>query len=617
MFGILSKNKNFRYLWVGQLISALGDRLTQMGILTFVMVAAHDKGDKIAVITFFNLLPSLLFGSLFGVFADKYSRKNLMIFSDVSRAIMVLLLPFVWLTTKSLPVILIWFFILGTLTALFTPAKMSIIANITDKNSLLEANSMIVTTGMIATLVGTLIAGMIIKITGAQAAFYINALTFVISAVFILMITYQRISQPIDSLKGVYAGVMSDIKEGIHYIDRHTIIYRLILLSSIFSFISSFAYILILNYGTVILKRGPFGLGCLLSSAGFGMIAGSAILIKRKEKINYNKAFYASYAIIGIFCLLLYLRPAFLLTCIILFCAGIGAAIAEIALDTVFQRVTPDDLKGKIFAARGVFTTSVFLGSLLLIGLLIKYFQAPVLFALVGLTGVFTAVAVFLHEKRWAYGLLCGFISVLMKLYFGFSVSGKDNLPKNKRVIFAGNHTSVIDGLALACAYRQRIYFLVVNEMFSVKPWGWFLKRLGFIPVKRGGFNKEAIREAVAYLKSGYAIGIFPEGKISRDDKLDAGKAGMAVIAKLADADIIPFAIEGAHQAWPLEKKYPGRFPISVRFGAPLDIKHYLVPQDLVQEVMQDISKLKLELEREGYLKVEPNEIIKHIINIG
>ena len=74
MFKVLASNRSFRNLWVGQLISALGDRLTQMGILTFIMVASGDKGNEMALITFFTLLPFLLFGPLFGALVDRYSR---------------------------------------------------------------------------------------------------------------------------------------------------------------------------------------------------------------------------------------------------------------------------------------------------------------------------------------------------------------------------------------------------------------------------------------------------------------------------------------------------------------------------------------------------------------
>ena len=321
MINILAVNRSFRNLWIGQLISALGDRLTQMGILTFVMVAAQDKGDKVALITFFSLLPFLLFGPLFGALVDRYSRKKIMILADIIRAGLVVLIPFIWINTHSIPIILVWFFALGTLTALFSPAKMSIITNITDKDILLEANSMIVTTGMVATLIGTLIAGAVIKVTGVRPAFYIDGLTYGISALFIMRIAYSKSKQQINRLESGYFSLIDDIKIGIGYIRRHRVISQLIFLSAAFSFISSFGYILIINYGSITLKQGPFGLGCLLSSAGFGMVIGSALLIRRKDKVNFGKALSLSYLLIGVVFLLLFLAPPLYTTLFILFFA--------------------------------------------------------------------------------------------------------------------------------------------------------------------------------------------------------------------------------------------------------------------------------------------------------
>ena len=111
--------------------------------------------------------------------------------------------------------------------------------------------------------------------------------------------------------------------------------------------------------------------------------------------------------------------------------------------------------------------------------------------------------------------------------------------------------------------------------------------------------------------------GIFPEGHITPDGQLSEGKEGIALISRLAGVDIIPFAIEGAYEAWPLPKKYPKRFPISIHFNQPIDISEYPIREELAQEVMQEISRAKLYLERAGYLRVDPDEIVKYLLNMG
>lgn len=616
MLKLLKANKNFRYLWIGQLISALGDRLTQMGILTFVMLKTADKGDKMAIITFFSLLPFLLFGPLFGALTDKGSRKGIMLSADFLRAFLVALIPFIWISTHSVIFIVAWIFLLGSLTALFAPAKMSIITNIVEKGSLLEANSLVATTGMVATLIGTSIAGALINLTGVAPSFYINSFTYIVSALFILKIAYKRPEGSPRISERPYHTLLSDIKTGLSYIKRHKLLMSLMALSGAFSFITSFSYILTLNYGSVVLKQGPLGMGFLLSGAGFGMIVGSLILIKRKDRVNYKRALYLSYLLIGLFTLSFISQPSFYLSLAVLFFAGIGAAILEIALDTIFQRVTPDELRGKIFAARGVLGNSVFLSSLLLVGFLIKYIPASSLFGLLGVVAIGISLWVFFYQRHWGYQLLRGVFMVPMKALFSLKVSGLENI-KTKGVILAGNHTSVLDGIALGCAYPKRIYFLSLETLFRAPFWGWWARLLGYIPVKRKGLNKEAIRQAVDLLQSGQSIGIFPEGKITQDGNLSEGKEGVAMIARLAGASVIPFAIEGAYEAWPSLKKPLKRFPIEVKFGKPIDIKSYPAKDALTEELMQEIARLKLSLEREGYLRVEPDEIVRHLINVG
>lgn len=616
MFQLLGKNKNFCFLWLGQLVSALGDRLTQMGILAFVLVSSQDKGDKVAMITFFAMLPFLLFGPFFGALVDRYSRKKLMVFADFVRAALVICIPFIWLNTHSLTFIIVWFFILGCFTALFTPAKMSIIANITEKDNLLEANSLIVSTGMMATLIGTLLSGVVIKFTGAQAAFYWNGFTYILSAIFILKIGYKKTEQPVGEFKKVYASLISDIKEGARYVKRHVVVWDLIFISSVFSFMSSFGYILILNYATNVLKQDTLGIGFLLSAVGVGMVVGAGIIMLRKDKVIYMRALTLGFIITGVFLGLFYFRPGFWGTIAVLFCTGVGASVATITMDTIFSRIIPDDLKGKVFAARGILTDTVFLVSLLLVGFLVKKVDVTILFMVVAVAGLYVGLRVYLHERRWGYQIFRFFFKSIMHLYFGFKVEGLKNLPKTKKLIFAGNHTSQIDGVALLSAYPKRMYFMVADTIFALKIRGWCVKKLGYIPVHRGGFNKEGIKNAVQILKSGYSIGIFPEGRITLDGQLAEGKEGIALIARLAGADIIPCAIEGAYEAWPVPKIFPKRFPITVKFGKPINIDKYEIKEELVNDVMKEIAGLKQDLERAGYLKVHPDDLVRQILKI-
>lgn len=389
---------------MSQLASALGERFAQMGMMTFAMVTSQDKGSKMALVAFFNLLPFLLLSPFFGVLVDRCSRKNLMIFTDILRAVLVLFIPIVWMSTPSVILIFCWSFVLGCLAALFTPAKLSLMANITDKNTLLGANSLMMATSIGATLFGTLFSGAVIRVIGTGAVFAVNGLTYAISAFFISRIVYERSSQVAgDESKNIRATFIDDVKVSLGYIHQNRFIVRLMLLSSIFSFVSSFAYILILNYGSLVLKQDSFGLGVLLFCAGLGMISGSLIMLKRREYLDYVQALYLSYFIVGFFYAVFFFRPPFYMTLAILLCTGVGVSILTIVLDTIFQQVIPDELKGKVFAVRGVLTSAVFLSGLLLAGFLIRFVPASALFAATGLVGIWVSTSMFIKGRRWKY----------------------------------------------------------------------------------------------------------------------------------------------------------------------------------------------------------------------
>jgi 1-acyl-sn-glycerol-3-phosphate acyltransferase len=613
---LIAQNSDFRQLWLSQLVSSFGDRITQMALLTLFLISGNDNGGKVAVITFFTLLPYSVFGLLFGVMADRFSRKYLMVSADFLRAALLVIVAFSWAMNRSTDFVFPGVFILGTLTALFSTSKLGLLTNIVDKKDLVEANSIVATTATVTTLIGTFFAGGIIRITGETAGFFINAATYVISALLLLQMAVQSKPQEAPGLQS-FDALFEDFSSGLRFIRRHRLIKNLIGLSCVFSVTSGFGYILILNYCSQTLRLSSQGLGLVLASLGLGMVLGGLILYKRKDKVNYDRALYLSFLILGVFLSIFLAHPGFYGTIAILFCAGVGGAILTITLDTIVHHITPDEARAKVFAARTAITNTVFLVSLLLVGLAIKSIPAVTMLAALGCISIIFFLVIYLPRRGWTYRLVRLTVCVLMKFLFKMRVSGQENIPGTRKLILAGNHTSVLDGIVVACAYPRRVYFMTADTSFQVKPWGWVLSWLGYIPVNRQGFTKEAIAKAVSLLKSGNTIGIFPEGRITPDGRIEEGKRGVALIARLANADILPFAIEGAYEAWQVPKKKIKRFPIELRFSQVVDSSKFDVQEELVQEVMNEVSKVKLELEREGYLRVDPDEIVKYLINPG
>jgi len=609
----LFRNKNFSSLWLGQFVSALGDRFTQMSLLTIVMVISQDSGQKMAWVTFYSLLPFLLFGQFFGVLSDRANRKKIMIIADVLRAGLVALIPFISKYTDSFIYIYAVIFCVGILSALFSPAKMAIIPNIVEKTKLVSANSLIASTGMFSTLIGTLIAGFLIKLIGPRPSFFLDSLTFLISAMMISRIFVDKQSKAEERIS--FSGVLRKVRGGLSFINRHHLVLRIVQLNAAFSLLSSFFYITILNYSTFYLKLSSDGYGILLACLGVGLSAGAIFLGRRIGRLNYNRILLLGFALTSLVNFLFILKPDFKVSIIFLILGGAGASLVMITLDSLLQRTTPDSLRANVFGARGIVSNAIFLVSLLVVGRLLGKFSALYLFGFMGAVSLAVTFLIYLSEGPLGYRILRGTLRLILRIFFRFRVEGLENLPSTGKAILAGNHTSVIDGLVVMAAYPKRVYFLAAESVFKHKFLGFMARQLGYIPVKRGGFNLEAIKEAIRILESRNTIGIFPEGRITDDEKLVEGKKGVAVIAKKTDTPVIPFAIEGAYYAWPRLQKYPRRHPVKISFGEPLDIREYEIPEELVRDVMEQIREIKIDMEKEGLLEVEPNVIVRRLIS--
>ena len=157
-----------------------------------------------------------------------------------------------------------------------------------------------------------------------------------------------------------------------------------------------------------------------------------------------------------------------------------------------------------------------------------------------------------------------------------FKVKGLENIPTDKNYILCPNHQSYYDGFwVLAAIGHKRINIWKVcclaAEVFL--PHTDIMAMMGGIPVERSGNTVPAMNRALACIKDGYTMLIFPEGTRSRDGKIHEFKGGAAKLAIDADVPLVPVRIEGAWNIFPPHRKRPkifgwkGSYPLSISFG--------------------------------------------------
>ncbi len=169
------------------------------------------------------------------------------------------------------------------------------------------------------------------------------------------------------------------------------------------------------------------------------------------------------------------------------------------------------------------------------------------------------------------YGVLWILCNVLSRLFLRFRVVGKENLPKAGGVLLAANHASYLDIPLLGCGAWRRLYYIGRSNLFPNRLLSWWLRCLGWIPLKADRVDRQALGMVVDLLQAGEAVVIFPEGTRTDDGHLKPGKPGIGMLVEKSPCPVVPVYLDGPFQVWPMGPFRIRLHPVTVIFGKPID----------------------------------------------
>ena len=213
-------NRNFRRLWLAQIVSEIGDWFYTLSIYT-LLLQFTGRASSVALALVLQVLPQTLAGPITGVVNDRLKRKHVMIAADLVRFAVVLAMLFV--RSRSM-VWLVYPLLIAetTMAAFFEPARSSVIPNIAAESEVLVANTLSSATWSVNLLIGASVGGVVAAFFGRDAVFVLNALSFLASA---LLIGGMRFAEPhAESAAPLRARDLIDFSpviEGFRYIRRH------------------------------------------------------------------------------------------------------------------------------------------------------------------------------------------------------------------------------------------------------------------------------------------------------------------------------------------------------------------------------------------------------------
>jgi MFS family permease len=344
------KYPNFGKLFFGQFISNIGSQFSYIA-LQFLIFDLTGDIYAMAVLAIAEAIPMILIGPWAGVLIDRVDRKYVMTFANLGQAVVIFLIPLTQLFNNRVLWIIGLAFINSTFARFFFPARgASIPKLIGDKNDLFAANSLSAGVYQVSVLIGPMLAGIIIGIGGYDIPFYIDALSFIVSALCIFWINISLKAE-----RSHKQQPLQDLIMGGRYIVNFQPIFYLLFLFSILMFAGGASMILIiphleLNFGLVEQGQRELIFGIMSSfSALLGIII--AILLSRKKRLGKPISLITvTLLLAGI--LLIGFGFAEDLIMLSLTWIGFGAIEVFIAipLQTLAQETVPDELRGKIFS---------------------------------------------------------------------------------------------------------------------------------------------------------------------------------------------------------------------------------------------------------------------------
>ena len=354
MFAIL-RRRNFALLWFGQLISIIGDWVLFIALPFYV----YDMtGSALATGMMFaaQLLPSLLLGSVAGVFVDRWDRKRVMIASDVLRGL-VLLLLLVVRSPEQLWVVYLVAIAQSTLGQFFVPAKNAIIPNLVDENELIGANSLNAVSDSVTRLIGPSLGGVLMAWLGLTSVVLVDSASFFISALMIALIALPELaSQPAvvqaaTTFGATWRKFAQEWLEGLRLIRQDRALSGLFVVMGISALADAILSGLFVVLVTQLLHGTAQELGWLMAGQGAGGLIGGLLITRMSQRLGTVRMVALGFLTIGVLDPLIFLSQSIPTAFLLIVPIGFTVVGAMVGLNTLLQSSTRDAFRGRVFGA--------------------------------------------------------------------------------------------------------------------------------------------------------------------------------------------------------------------------------------------------------------------------
>ena len=350
MLEVLRK-RNFALLWTGGLISFIGDWILFVSLPLYILQLT-DSVLAVGIGFLVNLLPMLFLGSVGGVFADRWDRRKVLVWTNVALApLYAVLLLFdsadkVWLAYLTM-------FLGNLIRQLLNPAENALLPKLVSEDDLVTANALNSLNNNLARLIGPAVGGVAFSTIGFQSAVILDVATFVVAAGLIALI-----SAPPEVTRATHApgkdglphrkNLRAEWLEGIKVVRERPILAGLLTVVAIVNLADGVITVLFAPYARDALGGGSQELGWLLTAQAAGGLVGGTLVGRLGKRFAPWQMISYGLLLLGVADVLIFGIPVLWSNIVLLALVGIPIVALDVAAMTLFQRNTEDRLRGRV-----------------------------------------------------------------------------------------------------------------------------------------------------------------------------------------------------------------------------------------------------------------------------
>lgn len=394
---LLRENRNYRYTWIGQVVSEIGDHFNNVAVFSLA-VATTRSGLVVSGVMLSRAIPAMLAGPLAGVVLDRLDRKRVMIASDVIRAIVAACFIFT-VRHPSTTLLYVLSALLMLASPFFTSGRASILPSIATSDELHTANSLTQTTQWTTLAMGAFLGGTSVMQFGYEIAFAGNALSFVFSAICIsrLFLPGRGFRAPRRAhTEAEVVRPWHEYVEGLRYMKSVPLVIGLLAVNIGWATGGGAAQILFSVFAELVFNRGPAGLGYIWGCAGIGLLLGGGLAYtigRRLSFRNYKRTIVICYIVHGgSYILFSQMRP-FGWALFFIALSRVGVGVSSVLNMWQLLRIVPDALRGRVFSTMESMQWSVMMISMTLAGIASQYWDPRTIGAIAGALSSTTAIS--------------------------------------------------------------------------------------------------------------------------------------------------------------------------------------------------------------------------------